>query len=57
MEKQEDYLITYLKEALIEAQKVTDYLTENGVYLESNTNMPKVYVAIQKSIERLEENN
>ena len=57
MEKQEDYLITYLKESLIEAHKMTDYLIQTGIYTESNTNMPQVCVAIKKSIERLEENN
>tara|TARA_R110002096_G_scaffold98782_1_gene219412 strand:- start:561 stop:734 length:174 start_codon:yes stop_codon:yes gene_type:complete len=57
MENQEDYLITYLKEALIEAHKMTDYLIQTGIYTESNTNMPKVCVAIKKSIDRLEENN
>jgi hypothetical protein len=52
MENQEDYLITYLEEALQDAQKVGDYLAESGNWIHT-CSIAKIQTGINQAIVRL----
>ena len=53
MEKQEDYLIEYLKEALVDAQKVGDYLVESGNWVHT-CSIAKIQAGLKGAIMRIE---
>ena len=56
MEKQEDYLIEYLKEALVDAQKVGDYLVESGNWVHT-CSIAKIQAGLKGAIIRIEKQN
>mgnify|MGYP003652391731 FL=1 len=56
MEKQEDYLIEYLKEALVDAQNVGDYLVESGNWIQT-CSIAKIQAGLKGAIIRIEKQN
>ena len=52
MEKQEDYLIEYLKEALVDAEKVGDYLVESGNWV-NICSIAKIQAGLKGAISRI----
>ena len=53
MKKQEDWIIEYLREAIVEVEKTTEYLIESGNYTACNTDLSKSKAVMNAIIERL----
>ena len=49
MEKQEDYLITYLEEALADSDKLAEYLLESGNWLHT-CSLAKIQTGLNQAI-------